>query len=297
MTQATVFRRETLPPGLYFVSTPIGAARDITLRALDVLASADVIAAEDTRVTRRLMELHGVPLEGRPLIAYHDRNGAAQRPRLLEALEQGKSVAYASDAGTPLVADPGYRLARDVAQAGHPVHTAPGPSSMLAALTLAGLPSDRFLFAGFVPNASGPRRRFLSDLATVEATLILFESPNRIAASLSDMVEVMGADREVALCREMTKKFEEVLRGSFEEVSALASARKLKGEIVLVIGPPPEKTENPEDLDGLLRSALKSGSVKDAVSIVVQTTNIPKRDVYRRALELAAEGRAEGADE
>lgn len=297
MTQATVFRRETLPPGLYFVSTPIGAARDITLRALDVLASADVIAAEDTRVTRRLMELHGVPLAGRSLIAYHDRNGAAQRPRLLSALAEGQSVAYASDAGTPLVADPGYRLARDVAEAGHPVHTAPGPSSMLAALTLAGLPSDRFLFAGFLPNATGARRKFLSELAGIDATLILFESPNRIGASLTDMAEVLGAGREVALCREMTKKFEEVLRGTLANVAEMTQARKLKGEIVLVVGPPLEQVGSAQDLDELLRTALKSGSVKDAVALVAQTTNIPKRDVYRRALELASDDLPEGSPE
>lgn len=297
MTQATVFRRETLPPGLYFVSTPIGAARDITLRALDVLASADVIAAEDTRVTRHLMEIHGVPLAGRPLIAYHDRNGAAQRPRLLAALEEGKSVAYASDAGTPLVADPGYRLARDVAAAGHRVHCAPGPSSMLAALTLAGLPSDRFLFAGFMPNAGAARRRFLGELADVDATLILFESPNRISASLVDMAATLGATREAALCREITKKFEEVLRGTLGDLAETAGDRRLKGEIVLVVGPPTKEAGTASDLDALLRTALGSASVKDAVSLVAQTTEIPKRDVYRRALELAAEMASKGSTE
>lgn len=297
MARGTVHRQEVLAPGLHFVSTPIGAVRDITLRALDVLASADMIAAEDTRVTRRLMDLHGVPLEGRPLLAYHDRNGASQRPRLMAALAEGRSVAYASDAGTPLVADPGYRLARDAAEAGHRVHCAPGPSAALAALTLAGLPSDRFLFAGFPPNASGARRRFLEGLAGVEATLILFESPNRIAQSLSDMANILGADREAALCREITKRFEEVLRGPLETLARDAAARSFKGEIVLVIGPPEERSDTADDIDAMLRTALKTSSVKDAVSFVAQTTNMAKRDVYRRALEIAADHPDEGSSE
>lgn len=297
MTQTGVFRREMLPPGLYFVSTPIGAARDITLRALDVLASADIIAAEDTRVTRHLMDLHGVPLAGRSLLPYHDHNGAAQRPRLLEALRAGKSVAYASDAGTPLVADPGYRLAHDVAEAGFAVHCAPGPSAALAALTLAGLPSDRFLFAGFPPNAKGARRAFLQNLAAVQATLVLFESPKRIAASLSDMAQVLGAERPAALCRELTKRFEEVRRGTLSELDAAVREKKPKGEIVLVIGPPVEQAESVETLDARLKAALKGTSVKDAVTLVAQTTNIPKRQVYQRALELAADADKGPTDE
>lgn len=297
MTQTTVFRREVLPPGLYFVSTPIGTARDITLRALDVLASADVIAAEDTRVTRHLMDLHGVPLEGRSLVPYHDHNGAAQRPRLLAALEAGKSVAYASDAGTPLVADPGYRLARDVAEAGYAVHCAPGPSAALAALTLAGLPSDRFLFAGFPPSGAGPRKSFLEGLARVDATLVLFESPNRVAASLADMAEVLGRTRPAALCRELTKRFEEVLRGTLSELSSATERKKPKGEIVLVIGPPVEEAETQETVDERLRAALAQARVKDAVTLVAQTTNIPKRDLYRRALELVAQDQKDRDDE
>jgi 16S rRNA (cytidine1402-2'-O)-methyltransferase len=287
-SRSSVFRRETLAPGLYFVSTPIGAARDITLRALDVLASADVIAAEDTRTTRRLMDLHGVPLDGRQLLAYHDHNGAAQRPRLMAALAEGRSVAYASDAGTPLVADPGYRLARDAAEAGYRVHCAPGPSAMLAALTLAGLPSDRFLFVGFAPNAGGARRSFLRDLAGIEATLILFESPRRLSASLKDMADILGENRQAALCRELTKRFEEVRRGTLGALAEALATDRVKGEIVLVIGPPEDTPENVSSLDDLLRTALKSQSVKDAVSMVAQTTNIPRKDVYRRALDLAA---------
>lgn len=285
MTQNPVFRREKLPPGLYFVSTPIGSARDITLRALDVLASADMIASEDTRTTRRLMELHGVPVDGRPMWPYHDHNGAAQRPRLMAALEEGRSVAYASDAGTPLVADPGYRLAREAAEAGHRVHCAPGPSAALAALTLAGLPSDRFLFAGFVPTAKGARRRFLDGLKTVQATIILFESPKRIAASLADMATAFGAERQAALCRELTKKFEEVRRGSFSELLA-GVAEGVKGEIVLVVEGYAPGVETAQDLDAQILEALEHSSVKDAVNELAQHTTVPKRALYQRALEL-----------
>ena len=177
-----------LPPGLYFVATPIGAARDVTLRALDILAAADVLAAEDTRTLRRLMEIHGVALSGRPLVSYHDHNGAARRPQLLAALAAGQSVAYCSDAGTPLVADPGYRLVRGAADAGHPVHAVPGPSAVLAALSVAGLPTDRFLFAGFPPAQAGARRRWIDEIGAVPATVVLYESGRRVAGLLTDLV-------------------------------------------------------------------------------------------------------------
>jgi 16S rRNA (cytidine1402-2'-O)-methyltransferase len=181
-----------VPPGLHFVSTPIGAARDITLRALDVLAGADVLAAEDTRTLRHLMEIHGVPLGDRPLWPYHDHNGDAMRPRLLRALEEGKSVAYASEAGTPLVAGPGYQLARAAIAAGGPVLAAPGASAVLAALTVSGLPSDRFLFAGFPPTGAGDRARFLAEVGSVQATLILYESPKRVNRLLIELRDSLG---------------------------------------------------------------------------------------------------------
>ncbi|MFZ8959560.1 MAG: 16S rRNA (cytidine(1402)-2'-O)-methyltransferase, partial [Paracoccaceae bacterium] len=221
--------------GLYFVATPIGSARDITLRGLDILASCDVIAAEDTRTVRHLMEIHGVALNGRAVLPYHDHNGAEMRPKIMFLLAEGKSVAYASEAGTPLVADPGFTLGRAAIVDGHLVTTAPGASASLAALTVSGLPSDRFLFAGFPPPKSGERRKFLQDLDQTQATLILYESPKRIHKLLNEMAEIWSQDRQIALCRELTKKFEEVIRGSLADVITAIEDRILKGEIVLVI--------------------------------------------------------------
>ena len=201
----------TLGSGLYLVATPIGNARDITLRALDVLAGADVLAAEDTRQTRKLLEIHGIKRSG-PVVPYHDHNGPAQRPRLLAAMAEGRSVALVSDAGTPLVADPGYRLAVEAAAAGHAVTAVPGASALLAALAVAALPTDRFLFAGFLPPRQAARRRALAELAAVPATLVFYKSPRRLAASLADMAAVLGAERAAAVCRELTKRFEEATR-------------------------------------------------------------------------------------
>jgi len=274
-----------LAPGLYFVATPIGNARDITLRALDVLTAADVIAAEDTRTARKLMEIHDISLRGRKIIAYHDHNGAAIRPQLLAALAAGKSVAYASEAGTPMVADPGFVLARDAIAAGHPVTSAPGPSAVIAALTVAGLPTDRFLFAGFAPSTQGARRRFLRELRDIPATTVIYESPRRIHKSLADMVVELGPDRQVALCRELTKKFEEVLRGTLQEISTLLQTRKLKGEIVVVLdrnrAPPSDK-----DLETELEQALLTMTVKDAASFVSERLGLPRRLAYQAALKI-----------
>ncbi|MDX1786393.1 MAG: 16S rRNA (cytidine(1402)-2'-O)-methyltransferase, partial [Roseovarius sp.] len=193
-----------LEPGLYLVATPIGTARDITLRTLDILASADVIAAEDTRSLRKLMDIHGIALGERPLLAYHDHNGARMRPRLMEALQAGKSVVYASEAGTPMVADPGFDLARAAIAEGLPLISAPGPSAVITALTLSGLPTDRFLFAGFLPNTSSQRKTALAALADVPATLVFYESPKRVAAMLRDAAAVLGGTRRAALARELT---------------------------------------------------------------------------------------------
>jgi len=200
---------QSLESALYFVATPIGAARDITLRGLDILARADVLAAEDTRNTKRLLDIHGVDLGARWIVPYHDHNGAAQRPKLIAALKEGKSVAYMSDAGTPLIADPGFALARDVIAAGLKVRAAPGASALLTALAVAGLPTDRFFFAGFLPPKTGARQKELGLLAPVPGTLVFYESPKRIHGSLTDMVQVLGGDRQAAVCRELTKKFEE----------------------------------------------------------------------------------------
>ncbi|MES2541334.1 MAG: 16S rRNA (cytidine(1402)-2'-O)-methyltransferase [Pseudomonadota bacterium] len=274
-----------IPPGLHLISTPIGAARDITLRALDVLAGADVLVAEDTRTLRHLMEIHGVPLGNRQVIAYHDHSGEGQLQRLLGLMAEGKSLAYASEAGTPLISDPGFELVRAVAAAGLPMSAAPGPCAAICALSLSGLPSDRFFFAGFPPSAQGARRTFLADLAGVQATLILYESPKRLAALLSEMVTVLGPARQVVVCRELTKRFEEVLRGGAADLAEQVAQRDIKGEIVVLVdrAPPAEATE--ESIGEALDQALKTMSVKDAATFVSQTLGVPRKIAYKIALD------------
>jgi len=272
--------------GLYFISTPIGAARDITLRALDLLGTADVIAAEDTRTLRHLIDIHGVALGDRPLVAYHDHNGAQARPRLLAALAQGKSVVYASEAGTPLVADPGYQLARAAIDAGHPVIAAPGPSAVLAALAVSGLPSDRFLFAGFPPATAQARQGWLAELAATRATLILYESPNRLHDTLTDLAASFGGTRRAAVCRELTKKFEEITRGTLDEILAVYAGRKVKGEIVVLIDRPGEAQVDDAAIEAALRTALAQMTVKDAAAMVAEMFAQPRRDIYQMALRL-----------
>lgn len=274
-----------LAAGLHFVATPIGAARDITLRALDILRDADVLAAEDTRTLRHLMEIHGIPLNGRPLVAYHDHNGDAAGPRLIRAMEEGKTVAYASEAGTPLVSDPGFELGRAAIAAGLPVLTAPGPSAVLAALTVSGLPSDRFLFAGFLPSASGARKKALAEVAGIQATLIFYESPKRLAASLRDMAEVMG-DRQAVVCRELTKKFEQTVRDTLPALAETYADQSVKGEIVVLIDRALPQAATEADVEDALRAALEHASVKDAAAEVAARLNLPKRDVYQLALKL-----------
>ena len=276
-----------VPPGLHLLATPIGAARDITLRALDLLAGADVLAAEDTRTLRHLMEIHGVALNDRPLVAYHDHNGAAVRPRLLRALKEGKSVAYASEAGTPLIADPGFQLARAAIAEGFAVLAAPGPSAVLAALTVSGLPSDRFLFAGFPPTGAGDRARFLAELGQVPATLILYESPKRINRLLTEMADAFGKDRLAAVCRELTKRFEDVSRGTLGELAEAFAGRAVKGEIVVLVDRPGDRVVDGASIEAALRDALAHGSVKDAAAEVAAALNLPRKEVYRMALQLA----------
>ncbi|MBM9595266.1 16S rRNA (cytidine(1402)-2'-O)-methyltransferase [Roseitranquillus sediminis] len=276
---------DPLAPGLYLVATPIGSARDITLRALDILRDADAIAAEDTRTARKLMEIHGIPLNERPLVAYHDHNGPAARPRLMRLLAEGKSLAYVSEAGTPLVADPGYRLAVEAIAAGLPVTAAPGASSVLAALSVAGLPSDRFLFAGFPPTAGAARRSFLAELAPVPATLVLFESPKRCAATLDTMVETLGAGRQAAVCRELTKRFEEVRRGTLAELAEALEAEPPRGEVVIVV----DRGHDAPDADAMeaaLGEALATMSVRDAADTVAMALGLPRRKVYQAALKM-----------
>ena len=275
-----------IQPGLHFVATPIGAARDITLRALDILAGADVLAAEDTRTLRHLMEMHGVALNGRMVLAYHDHNGDQMRPRLIEALKAGKSVAYASEAGTPLVADPGFQLARAAIDEGLTVLAAPGPSALLCALSVSGLPTDRFFFAGFLPPKSAARKTSLRDLAQVPGSIIFYESPRRIDACLRDMIETLGPNRQAAICRELTKRFEEILRGTLADLSKSLAGRDLKGEIVVVVDradPVPASAQTVEDA---LREALKTQSSKDAAAQVAQAVGLTRRDLYQLALSL-----------
>ena len=225
-------KRPKIQPGLYLVATPIGNLRDITLRALDVLSAADRIACEDSRVTRKLLAAYNL---ARPLVSYHEHNAESVRPRLIQALQNGQSVALVSDAGTPLISDPGFKLVRAAHEAGLPVTSIPGPSAALAALTLSGLPSDRFLFAGFLPAKSGARRKVLAELSAVPATLVLFESSRRLAATLAAMTDVFG-DRPAVLTRELTKRFEEVRRGTLGELAAqIAAEGPPKGEATLVV--------------------------------------------------------------
>jgi len=280
------YQKVKLGPGLHFVGTPIGSARDITLRALDVLASADLIAAEDTRSLRHLMDIHGIPLGGRQVIAYHDHSGPGVRAKLVEAMAAGRSVAYASEAGMPLIADPGYDLSRAVAEAGHPVTTAPGPSALLTALTLAGLPTDAFFFAGFLPNATGARKGRLEELKAVPGTLVFYESPKRVAASLADMAGVLGGERPAALCRELTKKFEEVRRGTLAELAQSVTEAPPKGEIVLVVDRGRSEKISDSDVEEDLRRALEDNSLRDAADIVARMHDLPRRKVYQMALNL-----------
>jgi 16S rRNA (cytidine1402-2'-O)-methyltransferase len=276
-----------LAPGLYLVATPIGNLGDIGLRALGVLAAADLIACEDTRVSRKLTAHYGIATA---LTPYHEHNAAQARPKLLERLANGQAVALISDAGTPLISDPGYKLARDAAAAGHTVTAVPGASSVLTALSVAGLPTDRFLFDGFLPPKEVARRKRITELARIPTTLVLFETGPRIAAALADLAQGLGA-REAAVCRELTKLHEDVRRAPLDALArAYAAGAETRGEFVIVIAPPTEQGAQTEDVDALLRQALARVSVKDAVGEVASATGLPRRTVYQRALELEKEG-------
>ncbi len=279
-----------LQSGLYFVATPIGTARDITLRALDILASADVIAAEDTRSMKKLLEIHGVPLNGRHVFSYHDHSGEGARGKLLAHLEAGKSVAYASEAGTPLIADPGYHLSLAAAESGHLVTSAPGPSAIITALSLAGLPTDSFFFAGFLPNAKKARQTALEAVREVPGTLVFYESPKRVAAMVADAAEVLGGGRKAAVARELTKKFEEVLRGSLDELVKELPERTIKGEIVVLIDRQRGEAASEDDIEGALKEALETLSVRDASDAISKAYGINRRKVYQLALKLQKAG-------
>lgn len=267
------------------MATPIGNARDITLRALDVLTAADVIACEDTRVTARLLSIHGIAT---PTTPYHEHNARRAGPALIERITRGDAVALVSDAGTPLVSDPGYRLVQAAIAADLTVTPIPGPSSVLAALTVAGLPTDRFLFAGFLPPKQSGRRQTLTELAALPATLVFLETAPRLAASLADMAAGLG-DRPAVVARELTKMYEEIRRGGLAELAAhYADAGAPKGEIVVLVGPPAQESASDAEVDRALTEALDRMSVKDAAATVAAMTGWRRREVYRRALDLSA---------
>ena len=266
----------------------------MTLRAVEALRGADILACEDTRVTRKLLRAHAID---RSLTAYHEHNAERVRPRLIEAMKSGKDVALVSDAGTPLISDPGYKLVRAALEAGLRVSPLPGASAILAALVASGLPSDRFLFEGFLPAKAAARKQTLELLRDVPATLVFFETGKRLGASLRQMAAVLGP-REAAVCRELTKIYEEVVRGPLDGLAErYGSAPAPKGEIVVVVAPPLKNEVTEQDLDEELRSALARNSLRDAVQAVAETTGLPRRRVYARALALEQESLAqEGRD-
>jgi 16S rRNA (cytidine1402-2'-O)-methyltransferase len=287
-------RAPALEPGLYVVATPIGNLRDVTLRALATLAAADIIACEDTRVTRVLTRHYGIDTE---LLAYHEHNADRQRPKLLAALAEGKVVALVSDAGTPLVSDPGFRLVGDMVAAGHRVVPIPGASALLSALVAAALPTDTFLFAGFLPNRTVGRKKRIAALGAIPATLIFYESPHRTLDALIDMAETLGPDRPAVVARELTKTFETVRRGTLGSLAeAYGAEAPPKGEIVILVGPPTEAAPEAEEVDTLLSRLLAEHPLKQAAALAATATGLPKRELYQRALALKAEAGDDAAD-
>ena len=279
-----------LSPGLYFVSTPIGSARDITLRALDILANADVLAAEDTRTLKKLLEIHGIKLKNRSLISYHDHNGSKRRPKLLAYLENGKSVAYASEAGTPLIADPGFSLLNEVLSLGNNVTSAPGPCALIAALTVAGLPTDRFYFEGFLPSNKSQRELKFRELKSYPGTLIFYESAKRLNDTLVKATEVFGGNRQGVICRELTKKFEDIQRGSLKKLSEFYYDKNIKGEVVLLVAGAGNPDIHQSEIEQHVKDALKFMSVKDSAEAVALAFNLPRRDIYQLALQIKSGG-------
>jgi 16S rRNA (cytidine1402-2'-O)-methyltransferase len=278
---------QSIAPGLHVVATPIGNLGDITFRALRTLAAAKAVLAEDTRVSRRLLAHYGITT---PMIAYHEHNAAEMRPKILARLAAGEALALISDAGTPLVSDPGYKLVEAAIEEGFHVTSLPGPSAVLAALVVSGLPTDRFFFEGFLPPKSSARQERLSALAAIPGTLVFFESPRRVAAMLADAAAILG-NRSAAVARELTKFYETVRRGTLNSLSdAYGSEDTPKGEIVVLIGPPvaaPVDADDDINLDRLLTRHLGTLSIKDAASVVAEETGLPRRRVYARAIALS----------
>ncbi|MFN0265162.1 16S rRNA (cytidine(1402)-2'-O)-methyltransferase [Tepidamorphus sp. 3E244] len=288
----TAFPAPRPASGLYVVATPIGNLKDVTIRALETLAAADVIACEDTRHTRRLLDHYAIRTH---CLSYHEHNAAQRRPELLDRLAGGQVVALVSDAGTPLVSDPGFKLVEAVIEAGHAVFPLPGASATLAALVAAGLPTDSFFFAGFLPSKSGARRNKAAEFATVPGTLVFYESPNRVAAMLADMQAVYG-DRQAAVARELTKRFETLERGTLGELAQrFGEGAAPKGEIVVVVAPPDEEAPSADIGDDAIAERLESLSAEHGVSraaqILAQETGLPRKKLYTRALELGSRAR------
>jgi len=276
----------TLEPGLHIVATPIGNLGDVTLRALETLAAADAIFAEDTRISRRLVDHYAIKT---PLHSYHEHNAAEVRPRIIGRLEAGEALALISDAGTPLISDPGYRLVIEAAERGFQVRTLPGPSAVIAALTLAALPTDRFFFEGFLPQKAGARRKRLVALAAIPATLVFYEGPSRIAESLADMAAGLGP-RPAVVARELTKFHEEVRRGDLTELAAHYATEAARGEIVVVVAPPgPPEAPDEAAVESALRAALQTLSVRDAADRIATEFDLPRRQVYSLALRLGGQ--------
>ena len=284
---------QALERGLYVVATPIGNLEDVTVRALKVLAAADLVYCEDTRITRRLLDRYAIA--ARPRV-YDDHAGPRERASIASEIRAGRSVALVGDAGTPLISDPGFKLVRELREEGLPVHVVPGPSALTAAASVAGLATDRLFFAGFLPAKAGARRRAIADLAAVRATLVLYESPRRLAAALADLAEILD-QREAALARELTKINEEVVRGPLERLAERYADSPVRGEVVLLIGPPPPQPADAADIDAALVEQLATSSLRDAVAEVAHRLSLPRAKVYARALELRAGLADDGGDD
>jgi 16S rRNA (cytidine1402-2'-O)-methyltransferase len=269
-----------LEEGLYITATPIGNAQDISLRALVVLRSCEAILTEDTRNTAKLLAIHGI---SRPLFAYNDHNAPRVRPQLLKRLENGDRLALVSDAGTPLISDPGYKLVREAIAAGAKVHAVPGASAVLAGLVLSGLPTNRFLFVGFLPPSRDARRSALDEIRTLRLTLIFFEAPQRLKETLEDMTTLLG-EREAAVARELTKLHENVRRGNLQDLAMFYQSNPPRGEVTVIVGPPQPEGPDFRQADALLDKALAFMPLRAAVELVSEGLNLPRRAVYARAL-------------
>ena len=280
------YQVQSLNPGLHIVSIPIGRARDITLNALDVLASADAIIAEDTREIKKLLNIYEISVKKVNLIAYHNHNAKKQIPKILNLLKEGLSVALVSDAGTPLISDPGYLIVKEAAKIDISVTSAPGPSALLAALTISGLSTDRFVFCGFLPVKKASRLKYFDDCDLHSSTLIFFESPNRILSTLEDLAPKLGDKRKIVVCRELTKKFETIYRGSVFEVKERLQNDTLKGELVLLVSQRDEELVEKREIDILLQKLLKDVSLKESVDIVSDNLGVSRRIVYKSALRI-----------